>query len=453
MSLSVEQLTEIARRACQLAKQFGADGAEAQASAGSELSTTVRLGEPELVHEAASKALGLRVFRDKRSAITYTSDLQPDALERFVRDTVDLARLAEPDDLNTLPPSDQLAKSVPDLDLWDDASFQVNAADAIARCKRAEAAARGFSPKITNSEGATWSRGASGGAFANSDGFAGGTRGTYQSIVVSPIADDADGKKRRGFWWSADRFLAKLESPEQVGEEAARRTVAKLGAEKIDTGPLPVVFDTESGRAILRLLFSVISGGAIYRKSSYLLDKEGQQIASPLITVVDDPLIPRAPGSRPFDGDGLASRKNVVVENGVLKTWLLDTYSARKLGRVSNGCAGRGVGGPPHVTTSNFILQPGTTPAAEIIKSVDRGLYVTEMMGFGFNPVTGDFSRGAGGFLIEKGQLGRPVTEITISANLNEILNGIDLLGDDLDLRSSTAVPTFRVKQMMVAGR
>ncbi len=457
MSLSVEQLVQIAARACELAKKHGADAAEAQAQGGSELTAKVRLGQPELVQEAASKALGLRVFRDRRAALTYTSDLSDAALERFVADTVDLARLAEPDELNELPPPVDLAKSFPDLDLWDETSSQVTAGEALELCKRGEAAARGFSPKVTNSEGATYSRVAGGGAFANTIGFAAGFRGTYQSLVVEPICDEQSGphagKKRNGFWWTADRFREKLEDPESVGREAARRTIAKLGSEKIDTGPLPVVFDTESGRALLRLLFSVISGGAIYRKSSYLLDKEGTQIGSPLINVSDDPLIPRAPGSRPFDGDGLASRRNVVVENGVLRTFLLDTYSARKLGRVSNGCAGRGVGGSPHVTTSNFVMQAGTTPPGDIIGSVERGLYVTEMMGFGFNPVTGDFSRGAGGFLIEKGKLAQPVAEITISANLSEILNGIDALGNDLDLRSSTAVPTIRVKQMMVAGR
>jgi PmbA protein len=229
--------------------------------------------------------------------------------------------------------------------------------------------------------------------------------------------------------------------------------VAKLGSEKIATGELPVVFDPEAGRALLRLLFSVISGGAIYRKSSYLLDREGTAVASPLVTIVDDPLIPRGPGSRPYDGDGLPSRQNVVVAGGVLKTYLFDTYSARKLGRRSNGCAGRGVGGAPHVTTSNFILQKGTTPAAEVVRSVERGLYVTDMMGYGFNAVTGDFSRGAGGFLIEKGQLTRPVSEITVSANFNELLQAVDAVGDDLDLRSSTACPTFRVSRMMIAGR
>lgn len=446
-------LKRIAERACQLARKSGADAAEALVQGGAELTVKVRLGEPELVQEAASRALGLRVFRDKRAALTYTSDLSDAALERFVAESAELAKLAEPDELNALPDKSDLATAQPDLELWDDATLTVDAQQALDKCRRGEAAARAFSPKVTNSEGATWSRVVGASAFASSDGFSGAYRGTYQSLVVEPICDDSDGKKRNGFWWTADRYLARLDDPEAVGREAARRTVAKLGAEKIATGEMPVVFDPEAGRALLRLLFSVASGGAIYRKSSYLVDREGTAVASPLVTIVDDPLIPRAPGSRPYDGDGLASRKNVVVDGGVLKTYLLDVYSARKLGRKSNGCAGRGVGGSPHVTTSNFILQKGASKPEAILGGVARGLYVTEMMGFGFNAVTGDFSRGAGGFLVENGKLGRPVSEITVSANFDALLKDIDAVGDDLDLRSSTACPTFRVAKMMIAGK
>jgi PmbA protein len=451
--MKTSELVEIAKKAAALAKKHGADDAEVQVQAGGELTTKIRLGDPELVQEASSKALGLRVFREQRAALTYTSDLGADALDRFVADSVELAKLAEPDELNQLPPVEDFARSLPDLDLFDESALATTAKSALELCKRAEAAARGFSPKVTNSEGATYSRVVGATAFANTAGFAGGYQGTYQSLVVEPICDDADGKKRNGFWWTAHRFVSQLQDAEEVGREAARRTVAKLGSEKIETGELPVVFDPESGRALLRLLFSVISGGAIYRKSSYLLDREGSEVASPLVTVVDDPLIPRGAGSRPYDGDGLAARKNVVVENGVLRTYLFDTYSARKLGRQSNGCAGRGVGGAPHVTTSNFVLQKGATPAAELLRGVSRGLYVTEMMGFGFNAVTGDFSRGAGGFLVENGQLGRPVSEITVSANFDQLLRSIDAVGEDLDLRSSTACPSFRVAKMMIAGR
>src|SRR6185312_15513043 len=309
---AVDKLKRIAEEACRLARKHGADAAEALVQGGAELSVKIRLGEPELVQEAASRALGLRVFRDRRAALTYTSDLSDAALDRFVAESVELAKLAEPDELNELPARAELATEQPDLELWDDAAVSVDAKGALDRCKTGEAAARGFSPKVTNSEGATYSRVVGASAFANSDGFGGGYRGTYQSLVVEPICDDADGKKRNGFWWTADRFLSRLQDPESVGREAARRTVAKLGSEKIDTGEMPVVFDPEAGRALLRALFSVISGGAIYRKSSYLLDREGTKLASPLVTIVDDPLIARGPGSRPYDGDGLPSRKNVV---------------------------------------------------------------------------------------------------------------------------------------------
>jgi PmbA protein len=453
VSAAVDELVAVVARVCELARKLGADDAEALVAAGGELSVKVRLGQPELVREASSKALGLRVFRDRRAALTYSSDFSDGALERFVTESVQLAELAEPDELNALPPADELARALPDLDLYDPAAPSLTAKEAIARATRAEAAARAFSPKVTNSEGATFSRVVGATAFATTGGFAGGYRGTYQSLVVEPICDDADGKKRNGNWWTGHRFLAQLEDDEAVGREAARRTVAKLGARKIETGELPVVFDPDAGRALLRLLFSVIAGGAIYRKASYLIDREGTEVASPLVTIVDDPLLPRAPGSRPFDGDGLPSRRNVVVERGVLRTYLFDTYSARKLGRVSNGCAGRGIGGAPHVTTSNFILEKGAATRAEILRPITRGLYVTEMMGFGFNAVTGDFSRGAAGFLIENGELTQPVGEITISSNFNDLLLGIDAVGDDLDMRTSTACPTFRVRRMVIAGK
>ncbi len=449
---TVKDLVDLAEQTCALAKQFGADEAEAQLAAGAELAVKVRLGEIEHLHEAASKALGLRILKGKRAALTYTSELHRDALERFVRESVALADLAEPDELNFLPDKDELARELPDLDLWDDETLGITAAHAIDQCRRAEAAARGFSDKVTNSDGASFSRTVGAGAFANTQGFSGGVRGTYQSLVVEPICDDAGGKKRNGFHWTGARFRSALEDPEAVGREAARRTVAKLGAEKIETGKLPVVFDPDAARALLRTLVGVISGGSIYRKSSYLVDREGTVIASPLVHIADDPLIKRGPGSRPFDGEGLPSRTNVIVEGGVLKTYLLDCYSARKLGRRSNGCAGRGVGGGPHVTTSNFILQKGASTPAEV-RNVPRGLYVTDMMGFGFNSVTGDFSRGAAGFLIENGELTRPVGEITISANFDDLLKNIDAVGDDLDLRTSTACPTLRVREMMIAGK
>ena len=213
-----------------------------------------------------------------------------------------------------------------------------------------------------------------------------------------------------------------------------------------------MVFDPEMARTIVGTLFSVANGSSFWRKASYLLGREGEPVASPLVTIIDDPLIARAPGSRPFDGDGLPTRKNVLVRGGVLETVLCDVYSARKLGRRSTGSAGRGIGGNPGPTTSNLILENGSATRADLLRDTGTGLYVTSMMGFGFNPVTGDFSRGATGFWIEDGELTYPVSEITISCNFDQLLQRIDCVGDDLDLRSSTACPTFRVSAMTIAG-
>lgn len=453
MSDLVKDLRDIATRVVELARKQGADEAEVLVRDGAELTVKVRLGEPELVQEAGSRALGLRVFKDQRSAVTYTSDLRDQPLDAFVAETVTLAALSEPDELNRLPAPEELAHQVPDLDLYDEESLRVDAAEALRRARAGEKAALDFDSRVSNSEGATWSRVVGASAFACSAGFAGAFRGSYSSFYVEPVCDDEDGKKRNGYWWTASRFLDQLDPPEAVGIEAARRTVATLGSRKIDTCEVPVVFDPEVGRALVGMIFSVSNGGVMYRKSTYMLGREGTQVASPLVTVVDDPLIPRGPGSRPYDGEGLPTRKNVIVDAGVLKTVLCDVYSARKLGRRSTGSAGRGVGGSPGPTTSNLVMQPGDIDRDELIRRTERGLYVTSMMGFGFNPVTGDFSRGAAGFWIEKGELTFPVSEVTVSANFDDLLKGIDLVANDGSLRSSTSAPTFRVGRMTVAGR
>jgi PmbA protein len=285
-----------------------------------------------------------------------------------------------------------------------------------------------------------------------SSGFRAAYAGSYQSLSVVPVAADEGGKNRRGYHWTARRHLAELDPPAEVGREAARRTLRKLGARTVPTCEVPVVFDPDAARSILGLLAGCVVGSSIWRKSSYLVDRLGTRVASDLVTVVDDPLIARAPGSRPFDGEGLASRKNVVVENGVLLTYLCDSYSARKLGRESTASASRGGGAGVGASTSNFVLQPGKDTGAAIVQATPRGLYVTEMMGFGFNAVTGDFSRGAAGFWIEGGELAYPVSEVTISLNVDQLWQRIDAVGSDLDMRTATASPTIRVAKMTVAG-
>jgi PmbA protein len=455
---TVKELCDVAQLAVELAKKAGADDAEVLVRDGSEMTAKVRLGEPELVQEAGSRALGLRVLRAGKRAVTYTSDLRREALEALCAETVALADFAESDEYAMPPDPSLLMKgtTLPELDLYDPKVGEVDAAWALKQAIAGEAAARGYDKRVTNSEGASFSCVLGATAFATSGGFVGGYRGSYASLVVEPLCDDTtdakNPKKRNGYWWTASRFMSELEAAEAVGIEAARRTVATLGSRKVETQECAIVFDPEVARSIVGTVFSVANGSAFWRKSTYLLGREGQLIASPLVTITDDPLIPRAPGSKPFDGDGLRTRKNTVVENGVLGPVLCDVYSARKLGRQSTGSAGRGIGGNPGPTTTNLVMQAGTMKRDELIRSTGRGLYVTSLMGFGFNPVTGDFSRGAQGFWIEGGELTFPVSEITIAANFDEILKRIDAVADDLKLRSSTAAPTFRVSHMTLAG-
>jgi PmbA protein len=449
----VKALTDLAADVVDRARKGGADVAEAVARSGSELSVKVRLGEPELVQEAAYRGLGMRVIKGGRVALTSTSDLTPRGIERFVADALELVEISQEDPFaGPADPDLVLRGGYPDLELYDPSGGEVTAAEAIVLAQRGEQAARDFDPRITNSEGATFGRTAGTFAMVLSGGFQGGYAGSYASLTVTPIAEDEGGKKRRGFHYSAKRWLGELDAPEEVGREAARRTLRKLGAKKVPTCEAAVVFDPDAARSILGMTAGCLTGGAIWRKSSYLVGREGTRIASDLVTIVDDPLIARAPGSRPFDGEGLPARRNVVVEQGILKTYLCDSYSGRKLGRASTGSAARGGGGGVGPSTSNFLLLPTSTPAREIVRTTARGLYVTEMMGFGFNAVTGDFSRGASGFWIEDGELVHPVSEVTISLNVDQLWQRIDAVGDDLDQRTSTASPTLRVSAMTIAG-
>src|SRR5271170_1684908 len=450
----LDELLALGDRVVAMATSRGATVAECVFRSGAELSAKVRLGETELVEEAGHRSAGLRVMKGQRVASTSTSDLSEAGIERFVADAIELVELSQEDPFAG-PADPKLLcdpKTAPDLDLYDPAGGAVNAAQAIAIAKRAEAAARAFDARITNSEGGSFGRTAGGSAVVLSSGFRAKSKGSSASLSVVPIAADEGGKNRRGYYWTAKRFLTELEDAEAVGNEAARRTVRKLGARTVPTGEVPVVFDPDAARSILGLLAGCVMGSSIWRKSSYLVGREGSRVASDLVSVIDDPLLVRGPGSRRFDGEGLASRKNVVVEKGILRTYLCDSYSARKLGRESTASATRGGGAGVGSGTSNFVLQPGTDSNEAIVQATPRGLYVTEMMGFGFNAVTGDFSRGASGFWIEGGELTYPVGEVTISLNVDQLWQSIDAVGSDLDLRTATAAPTIRVAKMTVAG-
>lgn len=446
-----DELLETARKVVRMASK-DACIAEASIASSWDLSARVRLGKPELVEEAGQKGISLRVIRDGRLAMTSTSDMSADGLALLVKDAIELSELCEVDPhLGPADASDICAPPHPDLDLFDQSISDIDAEEALARARRCEQASLAADAQVQLSEGATFSRTSATRAIVLSGGFEGSTRGSYASLHTAPVVEDAGGKKRRGFYWTARRHQQDLESEEGVGREATRRTLAKLGAKKVDTGDFPVIFDADAARSILGTLSGTILGGALWRKSSYLLDRIGTEVASDLVTVRDDPLIVRGPGSKPFDGEGLRTRENIVIERGILKSFLLDCYSARKLGLKTTASASRG-GASIGASTSNFVLNAGDTPFEEIVSKTERGLLVTEMMGFGFNALTGDFSRGAGGFWIEDGKLAHPVSEVTISSNLDAMLKGIDLVGDDLDLKSSTASPSFRVDKMTVSG-
>ena len=447
-----ERLLDLARSVAKSALDKGADVAEASARGGFELSVKVRLGKPDLVEEAGHHSIALRVLRGGRVAVTSTSDLTPPGIARCVEDAIELVELSEPDPFaGPADVKDLAARPFADLDLFDASIADIDSGKALELALAGEKAALDFDSRLELSEGATFARSDSVGALVLSTGFEGVQRGSYASLSVVPVANDEGGKKRRGHYWTGARHAKLLEAPDAVGREAARRTLAKLGARKVATCEAPVVFDPDVARSLIGSFAGCILGGSIWRKASYLLDREGTEVASPLVTITDDPLIPQAPGSRPYDGEGLASRRNLVVEGGTLRTFLLDCYAARKLKRTSTASAGRG-GGSVGPTTTNFVLAAGATPKDEIVRTTQRGLYVTELIGYGFNPVTGDFSRGAAGFWIEDGKFAFPVSEVTISSTLDAMLKGIDAVGDDLELRTSTAAPTVRVARMTIGG-
>ncbi|HQP37824.1 MAG TPA: metallopeptidase TldD-related protein [Polyangiaceae bacterium] len=446
----LDQAAELVERA----RAAGADVAEAVVRQGVELAAKVRLGEAELVEEASHHSAGLRVIRGSRVALTATSDLSPSGIERVVRDALELAELSQPDPFaGPADPSEIAAGPFADLDLYDPSIESIDAEQAIAEARAAEQAARDFDPRITNMQGTTCGIATGASAMVLSGGFRSVRRSSAKSISCVAVADDADGKKRREGWSEARRHAADLPAASTIGAEAARRTVSMLGARKVPTCETAVVFPQETASSLLGLLASLLVGSAVWRKSSYLAGREGTSIASELVTVLDDPLIVRGLGSRAHDGEGLASRRNLVVDGGVLRTFLCDSYSARKLGRRSTASASRGASGGVGPGTTNFVLQPvpGMTQE-EIVRSTPRGLLVTEMMGFGFNPTTGDFSRGASGFWIENGRLAYPVSEVTISASFDRLLHAIDAVASTYAPRSATLAPCLRVSSMIVSG-
>lgn len=430
----------------------GATEAEVMALESTEFVVEVRLGEIETLQESASRGIGLRVIHEGRQASASTSNLQPEALDRLVAEAVEMARHTSVDEAAVLPSRGDLGDCLnEDLRLYDEAIAGLPTDQKIDLAKRCEDAARSYSKLISNSEGARCATNLAQLQLLTSSGFSGSYRASRCGLMVSPIASEGDSMQVSG-WGDSQRWLDRLDSPEDIGEEAARRALRKLGAHKTATQEVPIVFDSVSAAELLDNIFEAVSGESVFRRSSFLVGRLNEEIASPKLTVIDDGTIPGAVGSRPFDGEGMPSRKTHVIENGVLRSYLLNTYTARKLGLKSTGNAVRGLTGAPGVGTNNFYVQPGESTADEIIASVKNGFYVTELIGFGFNPVTGDYSRGASGIWIENGKLTSPVEEVTIAGNLRDMLRGIEMVGNDLRFRGHTASPTIKIGRMMVSG-
>lgn len=449
---------DIAQDLLAKAGRKGASAGDVVIVEGKSSNVLVRMGTVDKLSNAHEKRLGLRLFFGKRAAVTSTADFSRASLKDLVSITCALAQATSEDPYAGLPGkegSEGRGASSEDLDLWDPDVTNLPMESKIEMAQKAEAAALAEDRQITNSEGGDLAAYGRQVTYANTDGFLGEYATSTISVSVSPIAKDPasqDEPMQRDYWHSTKRKLSQLEPLESIGREAARRAVRRLGARKIPTCSCPVVFDPETAGELLGSLSAAVSGYSIYKRASYLHGKLGKPVAGKEVTVVDDGTLPSALGSRPFDGEGLPTRKTVVIHQGVLESYLLDSYSARKLRLTPTGNAARSIGDLPVVSPTNFYMAPGPYTPFEIIRSVKRGLYLIELIGFGVNLVTGDYSRGVVGIWIENGELTYAVQGVTIAGNLKEMLMQIEMVGNDLKLRGTIAAPTLRVAQMMIAG-
>ncbi len=446
--LEVAAAQERAMALVERARRAGADAADAVYAGGESDSLQIRLGKLEDVERSESEHVDLRVFAGSRSASIGSSDLSDDALGELAERAVAMARTAPEDKYAGLAPAERLARGdFPALDLLDAEPLGPAALRELAAA--AEDAARAVAG-VTNSEGASASAGRSVFALATSHGFAGAYSGTSRGVSAVVVAGEG-GAMQRDYAWRSARYAADLPAPETIGRLAGERAVARLAPGRLKSGPLPVVFDPRVGGSLVGHLVGAMTGGAIARRSSFLLEREGAQLFGEQIELVDDPLTPRGLRSRPFDGEGLAVAPRKLVEAGRLGGWLCDSASARQLGRQPTGQAVRGAGGAPGAGASNLHLAAGTASPTELMSDIADGVYVTELIGQGANGVTGDYSRGAAGFRIVNGTLAGPVEGFTIAGNLIAMFAALTS-ANDLEWHRTVNVPTLRIDGMMVAG-
>jgi PmbA protein len=459
MTTATDKYTDLQQLAADIVKKAikaGASDAEVTIAEGDEFSTVVRMGEVETLKESGSRGVGLRVLfaaqNGYRVASTSSSDFTEAGIEHLVQGAIALARVTSEDPFAGLADASELGQLEGDLQLYHEDVYSLPTAERIGYARRAEAAALSADTRITNSDGGSFDAATGHRIFANSRGFLGEYRSSSCSVSASPIALGKSGEMQRDYWYTHARSLKKLDTPESVGAEAARRTLRRLDGRRVKTQQSPVVFAPEIARSLIGAIFDAASGDSIYRGASFFTGKLGEQVAAASVNVINDGTIVGGFGTSPFDAEGLPSRRTVVVENGVLKNYLLNTYTARKLNMKSTASAARGLAGNPGTGTDNLFLIAGNQSPADILRDISSGLYVTELIGQGVNMVTGDYSRGASGLWIENGELTFPVQEITIAGNLKQMFRNITAIGNDLVFRGSVASPTLRVDGMIIAG-
>ena len=440
---ALELLEDVVTRA----RKAGAEQADAVMFDGASLSVSYRLGERENIERSESHDLGLRVLIGKQQGIVSSSDTAPRALDELVERAVAMARAATEDPYCGLADPDLLAETFPELDLFD--PDEPSTDELIANAAATEDSARAVEG-ITNSEGASASWGQSGIALHTSHGFRGAYSASRHSTAVAVIAGEGTAMER-DWEYSSARFSADLDAPDEIGRLAAERTVKRLNPRKVASSQVPIIFEPRVSSSLVRHLAGAITGTSVARGTSFLKDKMGESIFRDGIEIVDDPHRSRGLASKPFDAEGVANRRYTLIDDGKLATWLLDSSSARQLGLTSTGHAGRGTASPPSPGTTNLYLAAGEQSPDDLIADINEGLYVTDLIGFGVNGITGDYSRGAAGFWIENGKISYPVSELTIAGNLKDMFKALTP-ASDLEFRHGTDAPTVRVDGMTVAG-
>jgi PmbA protein len=449
--LSQNHLLELATDVVKRARNAGATDAECTIAAGEEFTANVRMRELESLKEAGSRGAGLRILVGRRTGSSYTSDLSAEGIEKLVHSAMELADITTEDPHAGLPEPEELGSLTGDLQLYSEDVEGLPTGLKVELAKRTEEAALSYDPRIDNSEGASFDTHLGRQVFANSRGFAGEYRYSSCSIGVAPVARSGESMERDS-WDTLARRFADLESPESVGRMAAQRALRRLNAVKVETQKVPVVFEPRTARGLLDHIFEAVHGMSVYRHESFLAGKLGAKVANENVTVIDDATIPGKFGTAPFDDEGVPSRRTVVIERGVLKNYLLNSYAARKLGMKTTGNASRGLTGNAGIGHGNFYVEKGVQTPEQILAGIPNGFYVTELMGFGVNIVTGDYSRGAAGLWIRNGELAYAVSEVTIAGNLKDMFLSMEL-ASDLEFRRSVSAPTIKIGEMTVGGR